>query len=204
MSVSGYDLPLRYKATGNTDAKHRIALAAAAQVMPRRIVGMNGGTTAIEVARAIAAQPDLADQVGRSRVTVVTNAVNIANELTVRPHIKLVMTGGVARTQSYELTGPLARRSLGRLTLDIAFIGAEGVDVLDGITASHEGEAEINGLLVSRARRVVVVADSSKLGKVAFARICGIKAVDELITDLDADPEFVAAVEASGVSVTLT
>ncbi len=164
---------------------------------------MNGGTTSIEVARAIAAHPDLADQVGRSRVTVVTNAVNIANELTVRPQIKLVMTGGVARTQSYELTGPLARRSLIRLRLDIAFIGAEGVDLADGITASHEGEAEINGLLVSRARRVVVVVDSSKLGKAAFARICGLGAVDELITDVDADPEFVAEVERSGVAVSL-
>ena len=170
----GYELPLSYKATRRATEKQRIAAAASALVQPGQVVGLNGGTTAAEVTRAIASRPDIATQEDAPRLTVVTNAVNIAHELTVRPYIKLVVTGGVARPQSYELTGPLARQTLSRLKLDIAFLGAEGVDPEGGITAQHEGEAEVNALIAARARKVVVVADSTKLGKVSFALICSL------------------------------
>ncbi|NHC14369.1 DeoR/GlpR transcriptional regulator [Motilibacter sp. E257] len=199
--VVGYELPLSYKATRHATEKQRIAAAASALVQPGQVVGINGGTTAAEVSRALASRPDIAQRDGSPRLTVVTNAVNIAAELTVRPYIKLVMTGGIARPQSYELTGPLARQTLTRLRLDVAFLGADGVDVAGGITAQHEGEAEVNGLLAARARSVVVVADSSKLGRSAFALICRLSAVNVLVTDAGAPEHAVRAVEEAGVRV---
>ena len=199
--VVGYELPLSYKATRHATEKQRIAAAASALVQPGQVVGINGGTTAAEVTRALASRPDIAQRDGSPRLTVVTNAVNLAAELTVRPYIKLVMTGGIARPQSYELTGPLARQSLTRLRLDIAFLGADGVDADAGITAQHEGEAEVNALLAARARSVVVVADSSKLGHAAFALICPIGRVDVLITDVGASDAAIAPIEAAGVTV---
>lgn len=196
-----YDLPLRYKTARRTTEKHRIAKAAASLVTSGAIVGLNGGTTTTEVARAIATRPDLNCIDDGPTLTVVTNALNIANELIVRRQVKIVVTGGVARPQSYELIGPLATRLLDELTLDQLILGVDGLSASHGATAYHEGEASINNLMVSRAREVIVVADSSKLGKHAFARICPVSAVCTLVTDTAADTREVAALAEAGVRV---
>ena len=99
-----YDLPLRYKSEKHPSEKQRIAAVAAALVRPGQVVGLNGGTTTTEVARALATRADLSSETPAPAVTIVTNALNIATELAVRQHIKIVATGGVARPQSYELT----------------------------------------------------------------------------------------------------
>ncbi|MFG2077263.1 DeoR family transcriptional regulator, aga operon transcriptional repressor [Nonomuraea maritima] len=194
-SVS-YDLPLRYKTARHADEKHRIAAAAAELVTPGAVVGLNGGTTTSELARALATLATL-----ESGFTVVTNALNIAAELTVRQHVKIVVTGGVARQQSYELIGPLAGGVLEQVTLDVAFLGVDALDVEWGASAHHEGEAGVNHQLVSRAAHVVVVADSSKLGKRAFARICPIDEIDTLVTDARLPDESAARFADAGVKV---
>src|ERR1700759_4349351 len=112
-----YELPLRYKGVRFAAEKRRIAAAAAGTVAEGMAVGLTGGTTATEVARALADRP---------RLTIVTNALNIASELGVRPNIKLIVTGGLARSQTYELSGPIAEASLAGLHLDVAFIGVDG------------------------------------------------------------------------------
>ena len=149
----GYELPLRYKATRRASQKQRIAAAASALVQPGHVVGINGGTTAAEVTRAIASRPDI------------------------------------------------ARQTLSRLKLDIAFLGADGVDPEGGVTAQHEGEAEVNALIAARARKVVVVADSTKLGMVSFAVICSLSTIDTLVTDADAPDDVTEAIESAGVEV---
>src|SRR5438552_5114020 len=160
-----YELPLRYKAARHQGEKQRIAVEAASRVEDRAIVGLTGGTTTTEVARRI---------VDRQGITVVTNALNIASELAIRTEVKLVVTGGTARAESYELVGPVAEQALERLNLDIAFVGVDGVAVQAGLTTHHEVEAHTNRTMIDRARRVVVVTDSSKLGRVAFAQMCPI------------------------------
>jgi DeoR family transcriptional regulator, aga operon transcriptional repressor len=200
-SVS-YDLPLRYKSARRASEKELIAKAAAALIPPGSVVALNGGTTTTEVARALAtrAGPDSAGST-EPTLTVVTNALNIANELIVRKHIKIVVTGGVARPQSYELIGPLATRLLGELSLDQVCLGVDALSVQHGATAYNEGEASINQLMVARARQVIVVADSSKLGRHAFARVCPIDRVDVLVTDAAADPATLARFADAGVQV---
>ena len=196
-----YDLPLRYKSARKVGEKQRVGAAAAGLVTPGMVVGMNGGTTTTEVARSLASRPDLMQNTDGSALTIVTNALNIANELIVRPHVKIVVTGGVVRPQSYELIGPLATGVLRELTLDVCFLGVDAVDVALGAAAHHEGEAAINGLMVARSRRVVILADSSKLGRHAFARICPIDRVETLITDTGASDEAVAPFEEAGITV---
>src|SRR6266566_1351309 len=181
-----YDLPLRYKTERHPTEKQRIAAVAAGLVLPGQIVGLNGGTTTTEVARALA---------------VVTNALNIATELAVRQHIKIVATGGVARPQSYELTGPLATGVLEQVTLDVAFLGVDGIDAVAGATAHHEGEASINRLMGRQARQVIIVADSSKVGQRAFARICTPAEIDVLVTDAGIAAEDAARLADAGVDV---
>jgi len=195
-----YDLPLRYKTARHAPEKQRIGRAAAALVTPGSAVALNGGTTTSEVARALATRPDLQDG-GAPTITVVTNAMNIANELAVRQHIKIVVTGGVTRGQSYELIGPLASLVLGELTLDWAVLGVDALDPRNGATAHHEGEASINHLMAALAEQVMIVADSSKLGQRAFARVCAVEEIGVLVTDRDARPDLLAAFTERGIRV---
>ena len=188
-----YELPLRYKGGRHKEEKLRIAREAATRVAAGHAVGLTGGTTTTEVARAL---------VDHQRLTLVTNALNIASEMAVRPNLKLVVTGGVARSESYELVGPIAEASLAGLNLDIVFVGADGVSLEAGLTTHHEVEAHTNRALIERSRSVVVVADSSKIGLVAFAQICDMSTVGELITDSAANPRILAALADSGVRVT--
>jgi DeoR family transcriptional regulator of aga operon len=194
-----YELPLRYKTARRATEKQRIAKAVADLVAPGEAVGLTGGTTTTEVARALAVQGDLAT--GAPALTVVTNALNIASELAVRPQFKIVVTGGVARAQSYELVGPLADSVLDRITLDVAVLGVVALDVTHGASAHDEAEAAVNRLLCERAERVVAAADSGKLGRRAFAWICAIGSVDTLVTDTAAAPETVRDFEEAGVRV---
>lgn len=194
-----YDLPLRYKAARRRSEKERIGVAAALLVAPGMVVGFNGGTTTTEVARALASRADLHSGGASPGVTVVTNALNIASELTVRAQVKIIVTGGVARAQSYELIGPLTERVLEDLTVDILFLGVDALDAANGATASDEGEAMVNRLMVQRARRVVAVADVTKIGRVAFARICPIGDIATLVTDAAADLPALAPLTTAGV-----
>ena len=187
-----YELPLRYKTARHQEEKRRIAAEAAARVTDGEAVGLTGGTTTTEVARFL---------VERRQLTVVTNALNIASELAIRPNLKLVVTGGWARAESYELVGPLAEQSLAGLNLDTVFLGVDGVSFDAGLMTHHEGEAHTNLALMERARRTVVVADSSKIGRTAFARICPIERVHELITDAAADARELGAIRDAGVTV---
>ncbi|WP_274559327.1 DeoR/GlpR family DNA-binding transcription regulator [Streptomyces spiramyceticus] len=194
-----YELPLRYKTSRRAAEKRRISTAVAALISPGEAVGFTGGTTTTEVARALAARPDLAT--GSPALTVVTNALNIANELAIRPQFKIVVTGGVARPQSYELIGPLAGGVLGQITMDTAVLGVGAFDAVHGATAHDEDEAAINRLLCERAGRVVVAADSTKLGQRAFARICATEQVDTLVTDAAVSDEMADRFAEAGVEV---
>jgi DeoR family transcriptional regulator, aga operon transcriptional repressor len=187
-----YELPLRYKSARHQEEKKRIAAEAASRVADGVAIGLTGGTTTTEVARAV---------IDRQRLTVVTNALNIASELAIRPNLKLVVTGGYARPESYELVGPLAEQALAGLNLDVVFLGVDGISPTAGITTHHEVEAHTNLALIERARHVVVVTDSSKIGLVAFAQICPIDRVHEVITDAGADLGLLAELREAGVDV---
>jgi len=189
-----YELPLRYKAARHQSEKMRIAAEAATRVADGAIVGLTGGTTTTEVSRRM---------VDRRGITVVTNALNIAGELAIRPDLKLVVTGGTARAESYELVGPVAEQAMERLNLDMAFVGVDGIAVEAGLTTHHEVEAHTNRSMIDRARHVVVVTDSSKLGRIAFAQICPIDRVDELITDDGAASTAIREIRETGVAVTV-
>jgi DeoR family transcriptional regulator of aga operon len=196
-----YDLPLSYKTARHHSEKHWIAEAAAKLVDAGQVVGLNGGTTTTEVGRALAVRSRVVHERREPFLTVVTNAVNIANELTLHPALKVVVLGGVARPQSYELIGPLATTLLKDMSLDVAILGVDAIDAGTGASAHHEGEASINQLMGARAKRVLVVADGSKVGRAAFARILPIQRVDVLITDATAPEGAVRAIELAGCQV---
>ncbi|HWC22624.1 MAG TPA: DeoR/GlpR family DNA-binding transcription regulator [Flexivirga sp.] len=201
-SVS-YDLPLRYKNARQSDQKRRIADHAANMIEPQSVVGFNGGTTTTEVARSLSSRADLAEgEAGALHsVTVVTNALNIASDLAVRRQLKVVVIGGVIRPQSFELVGHFARPVIEAMTIDLLFIGVDAVSAQYGAATRHDDEGEINQAMAGRAQQVVVVADSSKLGKRAFCTICPPGEIDTLLTDDGADRAVVREFEAAGIKV---
>jgi DeoR family transcriptional regulator, aga operon transcriptional repressor len=188
-----YELPMRYRGGQRHDAKRAIAKYAVG-LLGKDVssVGLNGGSTTTEVARALA---------GRTGLRVVTNALNIAAELAVRTNIELVVCGGSARSESYELVGPLAELTLSNINLDVAVIGVDGVSAKAGLTTHHEVEAQTNRCLLRAAARVIVVADSAKIGRRGFARISELNAVSDLVTDSEAKDADVTELERAGLRV---
>ena len=190
---AGLEVPITYRRGTAVAQKRRIA-AAAALISEGGIVGITGGTTTIEVARALAPV---------RKLTVVTNALNVGMQLARHRNIRLVLTGGVCRTASFELSGPIAESTLSGYNLDVAFVGVDGIDVDAGCTTHDDAEARANAALVKIARHTVIVADSSKIGRITFASICPLDLVDQLITDNEADPQAVSRLEAAGLRVVL-
>ena len=178
-----YDLPIRYRNESNADAKQRIAHAASALVHRGSVVGLCGGTTATAIATVLSTRPDLMEPSPEPSLTIVTNAVNIAAQLAVRPQFKVVVTGGVVHPRSYELVGPYSDMVLQGIALDMAFIGVNGIDPEHGASVNDESEAHVNRLMATRATRAVVVADSAKIGVRAFATVGGADIFPSFITD---------------------
>ncbi|MGI8330280.1 DeoR/GlpR family DNA-binding transcription regulator [Actinomadura scrupuli] len=190
-----YELPMRYRAGRHQQEKLRIAQAAARLVTDSvHSVGLGGGTTTTELARVLGAA-------GRS-LKVVTNALNIAGDLSVRSAIDLVVTGGSVRPESYELVGPIADRALSGVNLDLVFLGVDGIEAAGGISTHDEVEAQTDHCLMRTAARVVVLADASKVGKRAFSRIADTTEIAMLITDAAADPAELDRLRGAGVDVT--
>jgi DeoR family transcriptional regulator, aga operon transcriptional repressor len=187
-----YELPVRYRTGRHSEQKQRIGRAAAELVPAGGVVGITGGTTTTEAARVLASRPDL---------TVVTNALNIAAELAVRPNLSLIVTGGMARSASFELVGPVAEQTLGGYHLDVALLGVDGIEAEAGCTTHDYTEARTNAVLLKRSKRAVALADGTKLGKVEFATICGLSEIDTLITDADADPAELDRLRNAGLTI---
>lgn len=195
-SVS-YDLPLRLKREANPDAKEAIARAVQGLIEPGMRIGLSGGTTARAIAAELGQRSDLEGHDGEG-ITVVTSAINIAAQLVIRPHIRVVVTGGVVRVRSYELVGPYSDLMLERVTLDRAFIGVHGIDATDGPMVHDEREARTNALMASRADAAWVVADSTKIGVRAFATVGDEDTFVGLVTDEGAGDDDVAVFAARG------
>jgi DeoR family transcriptional regulator of aga operon len=200
---STYDLPLQYNALRHADEKRRIGRAAANRIPPGSVVGINAGTTTTEVSRALAVRPDLEGTERETTLTIVTNAINIAHELTVRSQFQLVVLGGVVRPASYELVGPLAERALADISLDDVILSANGISARSGVTCHNLGEASIGRQMIARAKRVTLVLDSSKFELSCLARMCGLEDVDTVVADEGARDhrETIEALEQAGIEL---
>jgi DeoR family transcriptional regulator of aga operon len=183
--------PTQIKAVRRQTEKGRIGQSAAGLVADGAVIGMSGGTTTLELARALA---------GRLNITIVTNAVNIAAELIGRQSLHLVVIGGVARP-SAELVGPAAEAMLANYHLDVVFIGVDGLSAEHGCTTYDEMEAQTDRAFLQRARRGIVLADHSKLGVVRFAQITSLARIDQVVTDRDADSDQLRDLRQAGVEV---
>jgi DeoR/GlpR family transcriptional regulator of sugar metabolism len=179
----------------NAAAKAAIAEAAVAMVHDGMTVALSAGTTTWQVARRL--------RQGVRDLTFVTNSLNVAGALEENGWHAIVVSGGSFRTPSDALVGPFANQILRQLNVDLLMLGVHSIDAKVGLTTPNIAEAETNRVMVAGARRVVVVADSSKLGQVSLATFAAIDEVDALITDAGGDPALVAALREAGLPVTV-
>lgn len=192
--VSGLtELPVQLRGGRNRLAKQRIARRAAEEIpRGRHAMALTGGTTAVEVLRALHHRHDL---------TIITNSITIALEAANQGQSRVLIAGGVLRTSSMELVGSLTENTFKHINVATAIVGTDGISVGGGVTTHDDIEARTNHTMIERAQRVIVVADSSKVGRVTLAKLATLSEVDLLITDDGADPDEVARIRRSGVQV---
>ncbi|MGC0273069.1 DeoR/GlpR family DNA-binding transcription regulator [Pseudactinotalea sp. Z1739] len=178
-----YDLPLRYKREQHAGAKAQIAAAVMDLIPVGARVGLTGGSTCTAIASELGQRADLSATDTAPALTVVTNAVNIAAQLLIRPHLRVVITGGVVQPRSYELIGPYTDLMLNQVNLDLAFVGINGLQPGLGAMVHDDTEAQVNGLMARRADQAWLVADSSKVGVRAFATVDALSDFTGLVTD---------------------
>jgi DeoR/GlpR family transcriptional regulator of sugar metabolism len=166
--------PILQRAFEQAEAKRRIGVAAAALVPEGATVCISSGTTTLEVARAL---------VTRTNLTVITNALNVASTLAEAPGITLVVVGGVLRRSELSLFGHLTEQALAELRADLVFIGAQAISIEHGVSADNLAEVMTDRALLSIGARRVVVADHTKFGKFATARVAPLSGVHTLVTD---------------------
>ncbi len=167
------DPPLQEKQSSRHSEKDRIAAAAAEMVQEGQCVMLDSGTTTTAVAHALKKF---------SRLTVITNALNIASELT-DTDFEVILTGGILRKNSFSLVGPVAEDMLSEMHTDILFLGVDGFDMEVGLTTPNLLEARVNRAMVSASTKVVAVCDSSKFNRRSLSRIVSPTAIHHVITD---------------------
>lgn len=187
------DPTLREKEKLHRKEKQQIAAAAARMVHEGQVVILDSGTTTTAIARALRDFQNL---------TIITNAVNIAAELS-GSSLEVILTGGTLRKNSFSLVGPVADETLRRLNADILFLGVDGFDVNQGLTTPNQLEAKVNRAMMDVARVVVVACDSSKFGRRSLCSIAPPSAVHHLITDRGIRKPDLAALKQAGIQVTL-
>jgi DeoR family transcriptional regulator, aga operon transcriptional repressor len=187
------DPTLREKEKLHRKEKLQIAEAAARMVQEGQVVILDSGTTTTAIARALRTFHTL---------TIVTNAVNIAAELS-GTAVEVILTGGTLRKNSFSLVGPIAEETLHRLNADILFLGVDGFDVHYGLSTPNLLEAKVNRVMVEIAKRTVAVCDSSKFGRRSLSLIVPPSALQEVITDRGAPKSDLRALKKHGIEVTL-
>lgn len=187
------DPTLREKERQHRKQKAQIAQAAAALVEEGQSVLLDSGTTTTAIARALKEM---------SRLTVITNAINIAAELA-GTHVEVILTGGTLRKNSFSLVGPLAEETLRQLSADILFLGVDGFDTKAGLFTPNLLESEVNRTMVDIARRTIAVCDSSKFGRRSLCNIMPVTSVHEVITDKQLSKSDLNALKDAGIKVTL-
>jgi DeoR/GlpR family transcriptional regulator of sugar metabolism len=172
--------------------KRRIGEGAAGLVEPGTTILISGGTTTEHMLPFLG---DLRD------VTVITNGVQIAAGLAEYSDLHVIVLGGELRRESMSLLGHLAAEQIREFTVDVVFMGAFGVDPRDGVTGANLHETQTDRAMLEAARRVVVLADSSKLDQRGPVRLASIEKIDVLVIDDGIPTDVAASFEGSGVQV---
>ena len=183
---------IRQKDAINQEQKDRIGALAATLVQEGDNIIIDSGTTTISLARHLR---------DANNVTVMTNGLNIAWELADSAGVELILTGGLLRKQSLSIQGSQAEATLQAYNFDKLFLGVDGFDLQFGVTTHHEAEASLNHKMVERAKKIIVLTDASKFGRVSLHRIVQLDRIHTVITDASISQEYREGLQKLGIEL---
>tara|TARA_R110002124_G_scaffold55860_1_gene158119 strand:- start:377 stop:1156 length:780 start_codon:yes stop_codon:yes gene_type:complete len=188
----GTDFAISDKHKQNYEQKKRIGKAAAELIEEGDTIILDSGTTTLEISKNLSELSEL---------TVITNALNIADQLAQHPKANVIVPGGFLRKNSLSLIGSTAEESFKNYFCDKLFLAVDGLSVIYGMSTPNVEEAHLNRVMMSISKQVIVVADSSKFLKRSFAYMAAISEIDILITDEGIPVEEQRKLESAGVKV---
>lgn len=188
----GIDQRLADKNRINFQEKSRIGRKAAELVVESDTIIIDSGSTTAEMVRNL---PEFQD------LTIITNALNISNQLITKTNVNVIIPGGYLRKNSLSLVGPLAEKSLRNFNVGKAFLGVDGFDTKRGVFTPNVEEARLNEIMIEISKEVILLADSTKFGKRSFAFICDVHEIDKVITDTGIKEEELKRLQDAGIEV---
>lgn len=188
------DRPVNEKEKLQSDEKTKIGIKGAALIQPNDSIVIASGTTVLALAKNI--QP-------KEHLTVITSAINVAQELLRHPEVEVLLLGGILRKSSSSVMGPYAENILKDFFCSKLYLGVDGIDLEFGLTTTNTLEAHLNKQMIAVSQRIIVLADSTKFGKRGFGRICGVEEIHEVITDSGVSPHIVEKLETMGIKVSI-
>ncbi|MEK4661363.1 DeoR/GlpR family DNA-binding transcription regulator [Priestia sp. FSL H7-0729] len=177
------EIPYPERAVAHAEEKRRIATEAVKMVESGDRIALDASTTAWYMAAGLPNIP----------LTVLTNSIKVAAELSNKEQIRVIATGGQLASKSLSFVGPLAERSLDAYHVDKVFLSCKGVHLTKGISESNELQALVKQKMIHIADEVILLADSSKFNIQAFTRVAEMSSVGKVITDQGVDEEHVSA-----------
>lgn len=198
-SFRSAELPLDARQRASSSAKNAIAEAALRFVPEAEqcTIFLDSGTTVSTLGSRLAENGD------KAAYSVVTNSIPTALELSSAGLHDVQLLGGTVRPISQAVVGSTALRTLALIQADVAFVGTNALSVDHGLSTADAQEAAVKAAMVTNARSVVVLCDSTKLGNDYVVSFAPLSEVDVVITDTDAPPAFVDELRAHGVEVVL-
>lgn len=186
--------PIIQRMAENEEEKRRIGRAAAELVRDGETVFLGSGTTTLEVARNLVDRDDL---------TVITNALNIANLFAGKPNITVIVVGGLLRHSELSMIGYITEQVLKELHADKVIMGIRAISVQDGLTNDYLPETMTDRAIINFSSEVILVADHTKFGKVSTVLVAPVTSVDKIVTDTAAPPEIIKELGELGIEVIL-
>jgi DeoR/GlpR family transcriptional regulator of sugar metabolism len=180
--------------TENQEEKNRIGQSAAQLIEDGETIFLGSGTTTLEVARNL-------DE--KKKLTIITNALNIATLLSTKPNITLIVIGGYLRHSEMSMIGHLTVQALKELRADKVIMGVRAVSLEQGLTNDALAETMTDRSIIQFAPEVILVTDHSKFGKVASALIAPITHIHKIVTDDKIPSDIVTELSKLGIEVTI-
>ncbi|MDR1876994.1 MAG: DeoR/GlpR family DNA-binding transcription regulator [Flavobacteriaceae bacterium] len=191
-SLYAFERTINEKEFVRVSQKQKIAKAALQFVNNQDFIILASGTSVYYLAKIIS---------GYEKLTVVTSALRVSMELSKDPFIDVIQLGGDLRKSSISVVGALTEFELKKFSCNKLFLGIDGIDLDFGLSTSNSTEAHLNKVMIECSEKVIILADSTKINKRGFGKICDLDKVDVLITDSEISEKDLNAFEEHGIEI---
>jgi DeoR/GlpR family transcriptional regulator of sugar metabolism len=185
------DVPFYKRSQTNIEGKKYIASRAIELIKKGSTLVADSSSTVLEILKSIK---------NRSDVTVITNSVEVLQELS-QTELNIISTGGGLKQKSLSLQGPITQSTIQKYNVDLALVSCKGMDINKGILDSNEAEAEIKRTMIKQASRVMLVIDHSKYDKTSFVKLFEFENIDYIITDQKPREEWIELLNSYNIEI---